>query len=63
LPDTTENTRTFRGKLGTGVALHWIGRAWVDSDKRTNSFDPDTGDRIEGYPELGGSAWAFGLGS
>jgi len=23
----------------------------------------DTGDRIEGYPELGGSAWAFGLGS
>jgi hypothetical protein len=26
LPDTTENTRAFPGKLGTGVALHWIPR-------------------------------------
>jgi acyl-CoA reductase-like NAD-dependent aldehyde dehydrogenase len=49
--DTTAATRVLRGKLGSGVALSWIDGAWVDSDKRTDSFDPATGDRIGSYAD------------
>lgn len=39
------------GELKSGLALNWIDGAWVDSDKRTESFDPATGKSIGTYAD------------
>jgi betaine-aldehyde dehydrogenase len=49
---TTEKSKEDGyGELKSGLALNWIDGAWVNSDKRTESFDPATGKSIGTYAD------------
>ena len=39
-------------------AMNWIDGAWVDSAKRTKSFDPATGEEIGTFADASHAEWA-----
>ena len=48
---TIEMNRTQVEQTGARIAMNWINSEWVDSGKRSDSFDPATGQRIGRYAD------------
>ncbi len=47
----TGSLQTMDQEISIGAAMNWIEGRWVDSDKRTNSYDPATGRTIGTYAD------------
>ena len=46
---TIEMNRTQVEQTGARIAMNWINGEWVDAVKRSDSYDPATGERIGSY--------------
>ena len=49
MSDTSSIKKTGVEHASSRMAMNWVNGAWVDAAKRSDSYDPGTGERIGSY--------------